>query len=568
MVHYPPTRSGILMPLMIALCLLLNCTTATAQPAGYAYGKRVSIQASRISGSQTNYPVLISVTDPDLRTVANGGRVRSGSGYDILFTLADGVTVLSLQIEKYVALTGQYVAWVKVPAISSSSNTILGMYYGKAGVGVNPSTTAVWDANYMGVWHFNLSVTDGTSNARTLTNVGTTNFAGSIIGDGRQLNNNPFVASSSGACKYLQLPNNILGAVSNFTFEGWVYLDDNTTSWERVFDFGQSTTVNMFLTSSITTNGIKRFSITSSGNAGEQQTSSAATTGMTAWHHFVVTLDNTSNTSTLYFDGAVDATNTGVTLRPSNMSVDNANYFGKSQYAADNCLYGKFDEFRLSNIVRSTNWVQTSYNNQVSPTTFTLMGAEMSAVALMATLPVSLRSFSGSLLQDQSVQLVWVTETEKNNRQFIVERSADGNSWETYKTVAAGGNGVYEQQYMEYDKNPYYPVTYYRLSQVDIDGNRSYLGTVAVRLSSILSDNLTLYPNPAGNHVIATLKNTLFTGAVKIKLTDYLGRTFNAPFRVSGNALTLQTGGLPQGAYLLAVYANGSSYAQKLVVAH
>lgn len=556
------------MLLMITFCLLLGHTTANAQPAGYAYGKSVTIQFSQVSGSLTNFPVLISVTDPNLRTTANGGHVRSANGYDILFTAADGVTLLSFQIEKYVATTGQYVAWVKVPAINSSSNTVLGMYYGKAGVGVNPSTTAVWDANYMGVWHFNNSVADGTSNARTLTNVGTTNFAGSIIGDGRQLGNNPFVTSGSGACKYLQLPNNLLGAVSNFTFEGWVYLDDNTTSWERAFDFGQSTTINMFLSPSIATNGVKRFAITTSGAAGEQQTSSATTTAALAWHHFVVTIDNTSNTSTLYFDGAVDATNTGVTLRPSNMSVDNANYFGKSQYTADNCLYGKFDEFRLSNIVRSASWVQTVYNNQSSPTTFSLMSSEMTAAALLSSLPVTLRSFKGALLQDQSVQLVWITETEKDNSRFIVERSADETNWENFKTVAAAGNGLTEQQYVESDKNPYYPVTYYRLSQVDIDGNRSFLGTVAVRLSSALSDNISLYPNPAGDHVTAMLENRSFTGAVKIRLTDYLGRTFNAPFQVSGNALTLQTGSLPTGAYLLNVYANGSSYAQKLVVAH
>jgi hypothetical protein len=165
------------------------CKHLTAQLSGYAYGKTITIQGSRISGTVTNFPVLISFTDNNLRTTGNGGHVQSANGYDIIFTLPDCSTILPMQIEKYTASTGEYVAWVKLPSLVGGSNQIIYMFYGKTGVVTNPSSTTVWDANYLGVYHFNNSINDGTSNSRNLTEPAssTANLtAGSKIGDCRR----------------------------------------------------------------------------------------------------------------------------------------------------------------------------------------------------------------------------------------------------------------------------------------------------------------------------------------------------------------------------------------------
>src|SRR4051812_17738334 len=83
-----------------------------AQLSGYLYGKTITIQGSKISGTVTNFPVLISFTDANLKSTGNGGHVQSTSGYDIIFTLNDCSTILPMQIERYVPSTGEYVAWV------------------------------------------------------------------------------------------------------------------------------------------------------------------------------------------------------------------------------------------------------------------------------------------------------------------------------------------------------------------------------------------------------------------------------------------------------------------------
>lgn len=266
------------------------------------------------------------------------------------------------------------------------------MFYGKTGVTSDPSSTAVWDANYMGVYHFNNSVSDGTSNNRTLTDVSTANLTTSKIGEGRRLANTPNITSGTSGVQYLQLPSNIFN-INNFTFEGRVYLETVNTNWERIFDFGTGTNVNMFLCPSINTNGVKRFAITTSGNTNEEQISSTTTTGTGAWHHFAVTINNSNGRGTLYYDGTSNATNNSMTLRPSSMGVTTTqNYFGLSQYTGDHGLYGNFDEFRISNTVRSAGWIQTSYNNQNAPSSFYTVGSEVVGAALCSVLPLQITS--------------------------------------------------------------------------------------------------------------------------------------------------------------------------------
>ena len=59
--------------------------------------------------------MLFSVTDANLKTVANGGSVGKADGTDLLFTASDGVTKLNHELEFYNPATGQVSAWVRCP---------------------------------------------------------------------------------------------------------------------------------------------------------------------------------------------------------------------------------------------------------------------------------------------------------------------------------------------------------------------------------------------------------------------------------------------------------------------
>src|SRR4030095_13438745 len=116
----------------------------------WLYRKAITIDYTKVSaGAHTNFPVLINITDADLQTKAQ-------ADYDdILFTSADGTTKLDHEVESYTSGTGALVAWVEIPSLSSSANTVIYMYYGNAGATPQQNITGTWNTNYKGVWHLN-----------------------------------------------------------------------------------------------------------------------------------------------------------------------------------------------------------------------------------------------------------------------------------------------------------------------------------------------------------------------------------------------------------------------------
>ncbi|RZL15074.1 MAG: hypothetical protein EOO89_14840, partial [Pedobacter sp.] len=107
-------------------------STSASYQRGYAYKKSIVLNTSNImSGTQTNFPYLINITDNDLKLNSLScdisgvnstiGKVLSPTGSDIAFTLANG-TALSYDIEKYDPVNGTLLAWIKLPSASSSSN--------------------------------------------------------------------------------------------------------------------------------------------------------------------------------------------------------------------------------------------------------------------------------------------------------------------------------------------------------------------------------------------------------------------------------------------------------------
>ncbi|HBE02836.1 MAG TPA: hypothetical protein DC049_10240, partial [Spirochaetia bacterium] len=108
-----------------------------------------------VGGDLTNYPLLVVMSnDTDLQNYA------SNNGHDILFTLIDGTTRLSHELEYY--SSGTIVAWIKIPIFSFSQqdSNILYMYFGNASAGNQQNTEDVWDINYKGVWHLSQDPAD------------------------------------------------------------------------------------------------------------------------------------------------------------------------------------------------------------------------------------------------------------------------------------------------------------------------------------------------------------------------------------------------------------------------
>ena len=109
------------------------------------------------------------------------------------------------------------------------------------------------------------------------------------------------------------------------------------------------------------------------------------------------------------------------------------------------------------------------------------------------SLPVELTSFEVTCEENVS-KLTWTTVSEINNDYFVIEKSYDGDVFEEIGTKRGFGNSNVVIDYSFNDDDISSKLSYYRLKQVDFNGEHSYSNTVVGKCS--LND-FSIYPNPA-----------------------------------------------------------------------
>ena len=128
----------------------------------------------------------------------------------------------------------------------------------------------------------------------------------------------------------------------------------------------------------------------------------------------------------------------------------------------------------------------------------------LGSVNLNTVLPVQLIAFTAKPA-DHAVELAWSTASELNNDYFSVEKSTDGISFIEAGRLNGMGNSTVQTNYAATDMEPYPGLSYYRLKQVDFDGQRSYSPIVAVQLDN-QQPVVTAGPNPFTDSFNLTLR--------------------------------------------------------------
>jgi len=166
-------------------------------------------------------------------------------------------------------------------------------------------------------------------------------------------------------------------------------------------------------------------------------------------------------------------------------------------------------------------------------------------------LPIELINFSAEALHS-GVIAKWTTATEINNDYFIVQRSKDGSSFEPIGEVKGAGNSNSVLNYELYDAQPYTGINYYRLKQVDYNGQFTYSDVVAVRIEKGVND-ISLYPNPANDELHIEFNNPS-DGIIEVVIEDAVGQTnflVRQAVKQGLNAVTLNIERLVNGVYNL-----------------
>ncbi len=115
-------------------------------------------------------------------------------------------------------------------------------------------------------------------------------------------------------------------------------------------------------------------------------------------------------------------------------------------------------------------------------------------LTVINTLPVTLVSFTAKI-EGNYPKLEWQTTSENNNKEFVIYRSGDDQSFTPLGTVIGAGDSENKKNYFYYDKNPLADNNYYRLVQVNHNGESTELGIKLVAFN--IEPSVHLYPNPA-----------------------------------------------------------------------
>jgi len=169
-----------------------------------------------------------------------------------------------------------------------------------------------------------------------------------------------------------------------------------------------------------------------------------------------------------------------------------------------------------------------------------------------------------------SIEVLWSTLSEINNQQFEIERSYDGIDFMFVEAISGAGNSNTEISYSfvdnQFEKTQ--SVVYYRIKQVDFDGNFAYSNILSVRndvAATIISKFG--YDNVALQIEIDATEDT----TSEIILSDMQGRTiYNAShfFNKGKNNLEVIKSNLAGGLYVISVRTEGQDILTRKIFIH
>ena len=362
---YTRKTQGMLFNLILLGTIFTSVLLALVQPTSsptpwwnddWNFRKQIVLNHTQVVADLANFPVLLDIVDDDLKAKPQF------DGDDIVFVDSDNNT-LNHEIEFYDSNSGHLVAWIKVPVLSSTEDTEIYVYYGNPSASNQQNSSAVWDSDFVMVQHLEEVSTgryDSTVNGNNGTAYGGVGKSTSEKIDGSDdfdgVNDNVGIPDSPS-----------LGTKSKVMVEGWfrssVGLGEVATGWYGGMEKYHAYTLAWNAWSDGWT-----FQIYAGGARFYVDTVDAYMP-LGEWHFIVGQYDG--QYLKVFFDGQLKASkNIG------SKTIDSNNNAFKIAKGFTGYWKGTIDEVRISNVARSAEWIQTSYNNQRDPAAFGLVREE------------------------------------------------------------------------------------------------------------------------------------------------------------------------------------------------
>lgn len=348
----------------------------------------ITIDHTKVSGGAdiTDFRFCFYGVYPWLVGPPNGG-VAYANGSDIYFSSdAEGNTVMDFDLEYYNPTTGQIAAWVRIPTLSHTTDTVLYIQYGNPLNSITQADShATWsniaevsgvpNANYREVLH----LTQTTGPYADSTKYGN-NSSGSLGSGYPPQDAGPFAYSVNCPAAYegIAVPSCLAGngfSNSSGTARAWIkmssggggspfyqnFLDLQVTG---AFGWGMAlTVVNHFAA------GILNY------NGAQLKFSSSVVVDDGNWHSIIMTMS--SGNAYVYVDGALAATaGTGQNSAMANDAPNNINST-RGGLAFTN-FAGRIAEPMVTQAVLDAGTIATEWANQSDPVTFYSLGMSQS----------------------------------------------------------------------------------------------------------------------------------------------------------------------------------------------
>lgn len=339
------------------------------------------IDHDKIDSSLSDFPVLLywngttgnvpsemlDADDPDghAQTAAPvGGDIRLYQG-----AIQLPLEIITITMDNDPA-NAEFIAWTAVPTISSSEDTTITVQYGATGksqpiAGALYGSEDVWNSAYEGVWHLHDdNYYDSTGNDEHLTEIGAlTQATGKIYQHSDNNNSN---------ANYLEDANdsiNINGANQNITCEAWFYmeiLEGGTDSHSIMGEYNISTGARQYYLG-YNSSEYPQFRLSPDGNSNTAAIGSVAM-AINTWYHIAGTYDDSN--IRVYKDGALQDTEPYT----SGISDEITEFRLFRRYYSTTHIDGRLEEVRLSNVARSTAWINATYETANDPNAFMVEG--------------------------------------------------------------------------------------------------------------------------------------------------------------------------------------------------
>jgi len=341
----------------------------------WPYRKLITLQASKISGSSTNFPVLIRPSGSDIYEHAKS------DGTDIIFVFSSNNIRVNCEMEHFTNGSGCY--WVRVPSLTDKTDEHLWIYYGEGtdhsgDVGYKASGT--WDTNYLAVYHLNETtgtVLDSTVNDED-------SISENVEEQGKDVGHIykacHFDNPSNGNSQMITLPW-VIDGNNTLTIETFFWPSAANTE-NAIWDFShnQVSPANLIYWYLGHKSTNYEFSFESRDDA-DVHAIWTTTVPMKKWHYIVGKTDINNNDHRLFVDNEQRTTSTTTTDDLSLPSANTSSFLGAAHLpsyttSVEYGFTGYMDEARASKVVRTNGWLLTTYNTIISSSTFYTAGVE------------------------------------------------------------------------------------------------------------------------------------------------------------------------------------------------